>query len=155
MEKYISSNDGFEVLDKLMAKIQANNYHATQKMLDTAWSEWIKLRSVNEKVAEYTSKDLRKKEIADGIPTYRNYSKHKDLISFCVCSEYFTEDANFDELIVVVEKRWLFNLIKKTQNLKTDSEVRKFLQEEYTSEESKDWYDEAILDGKIITISFN
>lgn len=155
MEKYISSNDGFELLDRLMGKIQANNYHATQKMLDTAWSEWIQLKSVNDKVAEYTSKDLIRKEIADDIPTYRNYSDHKDLISFCVCSEYFTDDANFNELIVVVEKRWLFNLIKETQNLKTDSEVRKFLQEEYTSEESKEWYDEAILNSKIVSISFN
>lgn len=31
-----------------MARIQANNYHATQKMLDTTWSEWVKLRSVSQ-----------------------------------------------------------------------------------------------------------
>ena len=47
MEKLINANEGFGVLDRLFAKIQKNNYKATQQMLDEAWSEWIKLDEVN------------------------------------------------------------------------------------------------------------
>lgn len=47
MEKLINANEGFDVLDRLFAKIQKNNYKATQQMLDEAWSEWIELDEVN------------------------------------------------------------------------------------------------------------
>ena len=43
MEKLINANEGFGVLDRLFAKIQKNNYKATQQMLDEAWSEWSEL----------------------------------------------------------------------------------------------------------------
>ena len=161
MEKYIKANEGFKVLDRLMARIQRNKYYATQKMLDTAWSEWINVKTYeNEK--EFSAVDLRR-EIIENIPAYQNYSEHNDLISFCVCSEFFEnleksngkEIADFNEVIVVVEKEWLFDLIKKTENLKRDSDVKKFLQEEYTSEDSNYWYSDAILNRKIVSITFN
>ena len=101
------------------------------------------------------------KEVAE--VKYQDYEKHRDLISFCVCDGYFgyntdtdeEEESDFDEVIVVVEKDWLFDLIKRTEDFRTDDEALKFLQEEYTSEDSKDWYDLALLENKIIIIDFN
>ena len=101
------------------------------------------------------------KEVAEA--KYQDYEKHRDLISFCVCDGYFDynadtneeEESDFDEVIVVVEKDWLFNLIKQDNNFKMDYEVRSFLQEKYTSDDSITWYIEAILAHKIVMIDFN
>lgn len=101
------------------------------------------------------------KEVAEA--KYQDYEKHRDLISFCVCDGYFDynadtdeeEESDFDEVIVVVEKDWLFNLIKRIENLRTNDEVLKFLQEEYTSDDSSTWYEEAILAHKVVMIDFN
>lgn len=94
---------------------------------------------------------------------YKNLSKHEDLISFNVCDGYLSynpdtdeeEESDFDELTVVVVKNWLFDLIKKSENLKTDDEVRRFLQEEYTSDDSSHWYADALLRKKIVAVDFN
>ena len=101
------------------------------------------------------------KEVAEA--KYQDYEKHRDLISFCVCDGYFDynsdtdeeEESDFNEVIVVVEKDWLFNLIKRIENLRTNDEVLKFLQEEYTSDDSSTWYEEAILAHKVVMIDFN
>lgn len=101
------------------------------------------------------------KEVAEA--KYQDYEKHRDLISFCVCDGYFDynadtneeEESDFDEVIVVVEKDWLFNLIKQDNNFKMDYEVRIFLQEEYTSDDSSTWYEEAILAHKVVMVDFN
>lgn len=101
------------------------------------------------------------KEVAEA--KYQDYEKHRDLISFCVCDGYFDynadtdeeEESDFDEVIVVVEKDWLFNLIKQNNNFKMDYEVRSFLQEEYTSDDSSTWYEEAILAHKVVMVVFN
>lgn len=101
------------------------------------------------------------KEVAEA--KYRDYEKHRDLISFCVCDGYFDynpntdeeEESDFDEVIVVVEKDWLFDLIKKTEDFRTNDEVLKFLQEEYTSDDSSTWYEEAILAHKVVMVDFN
>lgn len=84
-----------------------------------------------------------------------------DLIRFCVCSEYFEysadklEESDFNELAVIVEKDWLFALIKRIEKVKTDDEVQKFLKGKYTSDDSSTWYEEAILANKIVMIGFN
>lgn len=101
------------------------------------------------------------KEVAE--EKYQDYEKHRDLISFCVCDGYFDynadtdeeEERDFDEVIVVVEKDWLFNLIKRQNDFKMDYEARSFLQEEYTSDDSSTWYEEAILAHKVVMIDFN
>lgn len=99
------------------------------------------------------------KEVAEA--KYRDYEKYRDLISFCVCDDYFVynqdteEESNFDEVIVVVEKDWLFNLIKRIRNFKTNKEVLKFLREEYASDDSSIWYEEAILRHKVVMVDFN
>ena len=63
MEKLINANEGFGVLDRLFAKIQKNNYKATQQMLDEAWSEWIKLDEVNVNNRRENKMEARQKNI--------------------------------------------------------------------------------------------
>lgn len=90
---------------------------------------------------------------------YKEFEKHKDLISFCICNENFEtqEDINngicadFHEVIVVVEKDWLFKNMK-------DAGIEnplKYLQEEYNSDDSYNWYCEALINNKIVMIDFN
>lgn len=101
------------------------------------------------------------KEVAE--VKYQDYEKHRDLISFCVCDGYFgyntdtdeEEESDFNEVIVIVEKGWLFDLIKRNNDLRTDDEALKFLQEEYTSDDSSTWYEEAILAHKVVMVDFN
>lgn len=101
------------------------------------------------------------KEVAEA--KYQDYEKHRDLISFCVCDGYFEynadtdeeEESDFDEVIVVVEKNWLFDLIKHIKDFRMDYEVRSLLQEGYTSDDSGTWYEEARLAHKVVMVIFN
>lgn len=101
-------------------------------------------------------------EVSDAYST--NFSEHKDLIAFCICNGYLEkydpdtdsdEESDFSELLVAVEKDWLFSFMKKSLHLETDEEARKYLQEEYTSDDSIDWYNKAQEDKKIVMIDFN
>lgn len=90
------------------------------------------------------------------IPEYLDFWKHKDLISFCVCSEYFMDceddengiEADFNEVIAIVEKDWLFEYMDMEDPLE-------YLQNEYTSDDSIEWFDEAIRQNKIVLVGFN
>lgn len=97
---------------------------------------------------------LKKRIIAE-VTEYENLKECKDLIYFCVCSEYFVnsddeDELDFDEVIIVVERDWLFNMLKC--NGITDP--IKFLQEEYTSDDSIEWYNQANSSHKIVAVSF-
>ena len=46
-------------------------------------------------------------------------------------------------------------MIKRQNDFKMDYEVRSFLQEEYTSDDSSTWYEEAILANKVVMVDFN
>lgn len=101
------------------------------------------------------------KEVADF--SYKDLEKYRDLIAFFICDGYFSynpdtdedEETDFNEVIVVVERDWLFDLIKREEELKTDDEVQNFLRGEYTSDDSSTWYEEAILANKIVMVDFN
>lgn len=87
---------------------------------------------------------------------YKEFPEHKDLIAFCISSECFEdyEDEDngiypdFDEVVAVVEKDWLFSYMDTENPLE-------YLQNEYTSDDSIDWFDEAIGQNKVVMISFN
>ena len=97
-----------------------------------------------------------RQRILSSVPPYKLFGEHKDLISFCVCSEYFSfgEDeengieADFDEVIVIVEKDWLFEFMQMENPLE-------YLQNTYTSEDSIGWFDEALIKGKVVMVAFN
>jgi hypothetical protein len=97
-----------------------------------------------------------RERILTGMTPYKDYAKHKDLISFCICSENFMNiedeengiEADFEEVIAIVEKDWLFDYMKMENPLE-------YLQNEYTSDDSIDWFDEALRNNKVVMISFN
>lgn len=100
-----------------------------------------------------------RKRILESIKPYIGFSEHKDLIAFCVCNEYliYTDDTNkeiepdFEELVVVVEKDWLFNFMRGYEI----ENPLDYLQNEYTSDDSSVWFDEAVEQGKVVMVDFN
>ena len=82
-----------------------------------------------------------------------DYNQYSYLIAFMVCSEYFEydyEEADFDEVVVIVEKEWLFNKMMH-EGIKNPLD---YLLNEYTSEDSYKWYFSAALRGKIVAVRF-
>lgn len=100
-----------------------------------------------------------RKRILDSIEPYKDYVLHKDLMMFTVGADYFTYDhetdteleADFDEIIVVVEKDWLFELMKEDGI----ENPLWYLQNKYTWDDSYMWFEDAGMLGKIVSISFN
>ena len=101
---------------------------------------------------------VRNKVMAD-INPYLEFSHHKDLIAFTVGADYFTYDyktdteleADFGEIVVVVEKDWLFAIM-------VEEEIENpldYLQNEYTWDDSFNWFEEAKIAGKIVVVEFN
>ena len=101
---------------------------------------------------------VRERILLDILKSVREFpnADHKDLISFCVCSECFEDweeiengsGADFNEVIAIVDKEWLFDYMDMEN-------PRKYLQEEYTSDDSINWFDEANRQGKLMMIAFN
>lgn len=100
-----------------------------------------------------------RENVMNGMMPYIDFSKHKELIAFTVGADYFAYDyttdtdieADFCEVIVAVEKDWLFEIMKK-DDIKNPFE---YLQEEYTWDDSIYWFNEAKVKGKIAVIEFN
>ena len=102
-----------------------------------------------------------KQRILNEMKPYKDFYLHKDLISFCVDSECF-EDweeveenngvplADFSELIVIVEKDWLFSFMK-TNSINNPLD---YLQNEYTSDDSYEWFLAAKEAGKVVLVGF-
>ena len=102
-----------------------------------------------------------RERVLEGINPYVDFSLHRDLISFCVDSECFEDmdeieenenvASDFNEVIVVVEKQWLFNLMR----VEGTKNPLRYLQEEYTSDDSYEWFLEAKAAGKIVLVGFH
>lgn len=100
-----------------------------------------------------------RERILASIEPYMDFAKHKDLIAFCVCDGYFAYDietdseieTDFNELVVVVEKDWLFNLMREYEI----ENPLDYLQNEYTSDDSLVWFDRAIEQRKVVMVDFN
>ena len=103
--------------------------------------------------------NIVRKRILEKIEPYLNFAEHKDLIAFCVCDGYLCYDAetdtdpqsDFNELVVVVEKDWLFNLMKEDGI----TNPLDYLQNEYTSDDSIYWFDNAVIQRKVVMVNFN
>lgn len=101
---------------------------------------------------------VRSKVMKD-IKPYLDFSLHKDLIAITIGADYFTYDhetdteleADFGEVIVAVEKDWLFNtmLAEEIEN------PLDYLQNEYTWDDSYAWFENAKNEGKIAVVEFN
>lgn len=97
-----------------------------------------------------------RERILNSITLYKDYEEYRDLISFTICCEYFmnVEDednginADFDEVVAVVEKEWLFNYMDMENPLE-------YLQNEYVSDDSIDWFNNALKNNKVVMVGFN
>lgn len=100
-----------------------------------------------------------RERVLDGMKPYTEFYKHKDLIAFSLGDNYVCYDdetneeleADFYEIIVVVEKDWLFNIMKEDGIEKPLD----YLQNEYTWDDSYFWFLKAKEEGKIAVIEFN
>ena len=98
--------------------------------------------------------NIIRERIITNMPSYLDFAKHKDLIAFCVCSECLTTckdediEPDFDEIVVAVEKDWLFDYMQMENPLE-------YLQNEYTSDDSINWFNAALEQNKIAMIEFN
>lgn len=103
--------------------------------------------------------NIVRKRILNSIKPYIEFSEHKDLIAFCVCDGYLCYDyesdtdfvADFEELVVIVEKDWLFDYMRK----EGIENPLKYLQDEYTSDDSIHWFNEAVERNKVVMVDFN
>lgn len=94
-----------------------------------------------------------------GMKPYLEFGQHKDLIAITIGADYFTYDseadkeleADFGEVIVAVEKDWLFSLMAKDGITKPMD----YLQNEYTWDDSFAWFENAKMAGKVAVVEFN
>lgn len=101
---------------------------------------------------------VREKVLADMKP-YLEFAQHKDLIAITIGSEYFTYDcetdmeleADFTEVIAVIEKDWLF----ETMSEDNIDDPLSYLQNDYTWDDSFVWFEDAKIEGKIISVEFS
>ena len=100
-----------------------------------------------------------REKILEDIKPYMEFAEHKDLIAFTIGEGYFSYDyetdteleSDFAEVIVVVEKDWLFEYMK---NSGVENPLD-YLQNEYTWDDSIEWFENANIDGKVVAVDFN
>lgn len=102
---------------------------------------------------------VREKILSEIMP-YKDFAKHKDLVAFTVGADYFSYDyetdaeleADFEEVVAVVEKDWLFKYMTENDDIENPLE---YLQSEYTWDDSCVWFDEALAHNKLVVVDFN
>lgn len=100
-----------------------------------------------------------RQRILDDIKPYVDFAEHKDLVAFTVGADYFSYDhetdaeleTDFAEVLVAVEKDWLFEHMKNN-GVENPSD---YLKNEYTGDDSHEWFIRASMFGKIALIEFN
>ena len=101
---------------------------------------------------------VRERVVADMKP-YLDFAQHRDLIAIAIGAEYYTYDcktdkeleADFSEVIAVIEKDWLFTVMLK-EEIENPLE---YLQNEYTWDDSFVWFENAKTAGKVVVVKFN
>ena len=100
-----------------------------------------------------------REKVLDGIEPYLDFGKHRDLIAICIGADYYTYDcetdteleADFGEIIVAVEKDWLFHFMMN-ENITNPLD---YLNNEYTYDDSIVWFENAKTAGKVAVVEFN
>ena len=87
---------------------------------------------------------------------YEKFAEHNDLIEITVGSECFEDEeverfADFAELIVIVDREWLFSKM----NNEGIENPRNYLRNEYTSDDSYSWYEDALKEKMVAVVAFN
>ena len=103
--------------------------------------------------------NIVRERILEDMKPYLDFSQHKDLIAITIGADYYTYDcendeeleADFCEVIVAVEKDWLFKYMKE-DGIENPLE---YLQDEYTWDDSVAWFEVAKTEGKVAVVEFN
>ncbi len=97
--------------------------------------------------------------VLEDMKPYKEFAEHKDLVAFTIGADYFSYDcetdeeleADFVEVIAVVEKDWLFAFMLN-EGIKNPLD---YLQSEYIWDDSFVWFENAKACGKVVTVEFN
>lgn len=100
-----------------------------------------------------------RKRVMEGMKPYLEFIQHRDLVAITVGADYFTYEAetdreleaDFGEVVVAVEKDWLFTLMLKEEI----DDPLEYLKNEYTWDDSFVWFENAKMAGKIAVMEFN
>lgn len=135
-----------DLCDSCLRKVVSVSAIGAQGYNTYSFSE-PKINCVRERILQETKKST----------SVYPFNKHRRLVSFCVnvndvlANNDEDYDADFNEIIAVVDEDWLFDLISET----TDIKPRDYLLNEYTSEESSVWLEKAIMEKHLAIIDFN
>lgn len=97
--------------------------------------------------------------VLEDMKPYLDFAQHKDLIAITIGADYFSYDcendeeleADFVEVVVAVEKDWLFAVMLKEEI----ENPLDYLQNEYTWDDSFVWFENAKANGKVAVVEFN
>lgn len=100
-----------------------------------------------------------KQRVLEDMKPYLDFAQHKDLIAITIGADYFSYDcetdteleADFGEVIAVIEKDWLFTVML-AEEIKNPLD---YLQNEYTYDDSFVWFEKAKTNGKVAVIEFD
>ena len=100
-----------------------------------------------------------RKRVLEDMKPYLEFAQHKDLVAITVGADYFSYDcetdteleADFGEVIAVIEKDWLFTFMLKEEI----GNPLDYLQNEYTWDDSFVWFINAKANGKVVTVEFD
>lgn len=91
---------------------------------------------------------------------YLEFGKHKKLVALSFCPDPYCElsEYDYDEVVFTVPVEWLLNwlsLYDSNYSHWGEEEMLEWLQEVYTSEESEQFFENALEDQKIVTLNFD
>lgn len=89
---------------------------------------------------------------------YLNFGDHKKLLALCVTVDNYNEmpGYDYDEIIFTVPCEWLLNWLWENDNANwTEEKMIEWLQSEYTSEDSEEIFNDAMIAQQIVTLNFN
>ena len=100
-----------------------------------------------------------RERVLEGMKPYLDFAQHNDLVAITIGAEYFAYDcetdtdleADFCEVIAVIEKDWLFGVMLQEEI----EDPLDYLQNEYTWDDSWPWFESAKRNGKVAVIEFN
>lgn len=91
---------------------------------------------------------------------YLEYGKHEKLVILSLCPDPYCEDFSYDyvEIVFTVPVEWLLDNLALYDNKRSHwrwKELSEWLKNEYTSDDSEQIFNDAMVDQKIVTLNFN
>lgn len=136
MDKLIDSNKAWELIDKIIAKIQNNNYVAEQKWFDDLWKDFVDLPDKSIDINKYKNKKHPVAEI--------------NSLGYALLKDNIKNIINFDEVCV---KENVVALFDYEHNDKDGNKIWSDIREIYKTDD-KDIYIEKYKNGRTGIITY-